>query len=79
MSAPKKKEVVKEVIKKKIDGELTLRGCDALMVRMAMEKKPEVMSKAMLDLNRSVLPADFEPEKYSVSGKYIFEIEIREK
>jgi len=69
----------KEVIKKEIKGDMSFLGSDALMVRMNMDADPMVMSKRCVDFAPGVLPGDFDREKYEVSGKFRFDIEIKEK
>jgi hypothetical protein len=66
--------MAKEILKKKIEGELVFKGNDKLMVRMEMTRSNDVRSNRIVTFGPSILPADFDPEKMKVTGKFSFEI-----
>ena len=69
----------KEGIKKEFKGDIEFRNCDSYMVRTEMDSHPGIMSNRRIDFARSVLPNDFESEKYTVTGRYVLTLEITEK
>ena len=65
---------------KVIKGELLLKLKDPHMVRLELSQdKDLIISKRELCLLPEVLPVDYEPELYEVTGSYKFTINVKKK
>lgn len=65
---------------KKIEAGLVFQHQDPYMARFAMDNADGLLSRKVLEIDPAdVFPADFDIEKYAVSGKIMISIEVKEK
>ena len=65
---------------KKIDAGLVFQHKDPYMARFAMDNADGLLSRKVIEIDPSDLfPADFDLEKYDISGKVMISVEIKEK
>ena len=62
-----------------IKGQLTFKGSDQIMLRAEMEQHPELRSSRTVVFSKSVIPADYEPDKYDLTGEYVFKVVCKPK
>ena len=62
-----------------IQGEVVFKKVDPLACYFEMEPSKTLLSNRRFTLDRSVLPTDFDPEKYEVSGTFSIELTITPK
>lgn len=69
---PEKKELVKEV-----EGDLVFQRIGQAAVFKAVSK--EVLSNPMVQFAADILPLDYTPQKYEVTGEFVYKIIVTEK
>lgn len=78
MSNNKKKEKENPISKTEIKGDLVLDDVDRLSARFKKEGENEIQSNRRIHFDASVLPPDYEPEYYKVTGSYKYIIEVED-
>lgn len=66
-------------VEKTIKGKMNLQAADAIMAQFAMDRNDMVRSNVKVVFGRSVLPDDYEPEKYDIEGSFEFKVIIKKK
>lgn len=82
MAKKKKAETVESPKKNegyKIKGKLKFGNLDQQAARMDIQGAPELLNTRILKLDTGVLPKDFEPDLYDVTGTYEFVIKATPK
>lgn len=63
-----------------LKGKLFLENADMHKCRFRIDgMDDELISSRVLDLARDLIPADYEQEKYVVSGTIVIQIEVKKK
>lgn len=75
---------VKDPDEKEIKGGIRIRKIDSMVFRIELEQVREgddilLLGNRTMDLPRNFAPADYEPEKYDISGEYSITLTITEK
>ncbi len=73
MVTPKKPKEVE------IKGEVLFKKVDRLASYFELEQDEKYLANRTFTLDRSVVPDDYEPEKYEVTGEYSIKIKVTEK
>jgi len=75
--APKKPKK-KEVIEVEIGGEVKFQSVDRRAARITLEGE-KIIGPRRFEIDRSLLPADYEADKYTVTGLFKIELKVKEK
>jgi hypothetical protein len=62
-----------------IKGSVRFKKVDPLACYFELEREPRFLGNRNFTLDREVLPKDFNPEKYEVTGEFSIKLTITEK